>query len=70
MCHNVKFDFDKVLKMMSDKQMSHITLCKNIGISSSEFRLIFKGKRNAKMSTIGKISAGLGVDIREILIWF
>lgn len=70
MCHNVKFDFDKVLKIMSDKDISHIKLCKDIGISTSEFRLIAKGKRNAKMSTISKISIGLDVDIRELLIWF
>jgi DNA-binding Xre family transcriptional regulator len=70
MCHNVKLDFDKVLKIMSDKDISHITLCKDIGISTSEFRLISKGKRNAKMSTISKISIGLDVDIRELLIWF
>ncbi len=63
----MKIYSDKVSRTLADKQMSRSALASAAGLTRSQISVILK-RGTATELTVGKIAAGLGVPVEEIMI--
>ena len=59
-------DAKKIQILMANKCMDPYGLCKKAGISYSSYQRIMRGG-GCKLSTLGKLSDALGVEVTDIL---
>lgn len=59
-------DRTKIDTLLAEKQMTHVMLSKETGISRQSISTILK-RKTCEPKTAGKLAAGLGVPVSEIL---
>lgn len=63
----MKIDTEKLDILIADKEMMLKDVAHASGITEQAFRNIRTGKSEPKLSTLGKISSALGVNIKDII---
>ena len=63
----MKIDTEKLDILIADKEMMLKDVAHASGITEQAFRNIRTGKSEPKLSTLGKISSALGVNIKDVI---
>lgn len=63
----MNLDVKKLQLMMAKKQLNIRELAQRSGLSENSISSFFSGRRVPSIKSLGKLAAGLGVEVEELL---